>query len=155
MLIIGGTPKDCQSFEKMLRKRVKDEDLNETVQFTGHSINMPEVYNSLDIVVSASTSPEPLGTVVIESMAMGRPLIGPNHGGAKEMMEHNETGLLFEAGDSNSLANTIEQFYKNKALRNKLGKAAREKALNTFAVEEHVKHVQGVYNQLLGIRSQP
>ena len=155
MVIIGGTPDDCTAYEKMLRQRVKDEGLDNIVIFTGHNSEMATVYNGVDVVLSASTSPEPLGTVVIESMAMGRPLIGPNHGGAKEMMDHNETGLLFEAGNPESLANTIEQFYKDEELRNKLGKAAREKALNTFAVEEHVKHVQGVYNQLLGIRSQP
>jgi len=73
MLIVGGTPDDCQSFEAMLRNRVKNENLTDIIRFTGHSTNMPEVYNGLDIVVSASTSPEPLGTVVIESMAKARP----------------------------------------------------------------------------------
>ncbi|NOR71170.1 MAG: glycosyltransferase [Methylomarinum sp.] len=149
MIIIGGTPDDCISYEEMLRQRVKDESLEDIVVFTGHISDMPAAYNGVSIVLSASTSPEPLGTVVIESMAMGRPLIGPNHGGAKEMMEHNKTGLLFEAGNATSLADTIYQFYNSKDLREKLGKAAREKALATFAVEDHVKHVQNIYNQLL------
>jgi glycosyltransferase involved in cell wall biosynthesis len=149
MLIVGGTPDDCQSYEAMLKERVKNEGLNNIVQFTGHSTNMPEVYNGLDIVVSASTSPEPLGTVVIESMTLARPLIGPNHGGAAEMMDHNKTGLLFEAGESASLAETIFQFYSSKKLRDKLGIAARKKALETFAVEEHVNQVQALYKQML------
>lgn len=148
MLIIGGTPDDCTTYAAMLRQRVKEEGLENIIVFTGHNSDMASVYNGVDVVLSASTSPEPLGTVVIESMAMGRPLIGPNHGGAKEMMAHNETGLLFEAGNAASLANTIEQFYTSDALRKKLGKAARIKALNTFAVEEHVRHVQDVYTQL-------
>ena len=149
MLIIGGTPDDCIPFEAMLRERVKNESLTDIVCFTGHSSNMPEVYNGLDIVLSASISPEPLGTVVIESMAMARPLIGPNHGGAKEMMDHNKTGLLFEAGNPASLADTIYQFYNSKELRESLGNAAREKALDTFSVEEHVKHVQAIYTRFL------
>ena len=149
MLIVGGTPDDCLAYESMLRERVINEGLIDTVQFTGHSSNMPEVYNGLDIVLSASISPEPLGTVVIESMAMARPLIGPNHGGAKEMMDHNKTGLLFEAGNSTSLADTIYQFYNSKELRESLGNAAREKALDTFSVEEHVKHVQAIYTRFL------
>lgn len=149
MVIIGGTPDDCVPFEQMLRRRVEDEKLEETIIFTGHTIDMPAVYNGLDVVVSASTSPEPLGTVVIESMAMRRPLIGPNHGGAAEMMEHEKTGLLFEPGNAEDLARTISQFHDSMELRENLGKAAREKALKMFAVEEHVRHVQNVYAALL------
>ncbi len=148
MIVVGGTPDDCIPFEKMLLQRVKDEKLEETVIFTGHATNMPTVYNGLDVVVSASTSPEPLGTVVIESMALGRPLIGPNHGGAAEMMEHEKTGLLFEHGNAEDLAQAISQFHNSIELQKNFGKAAREKALKTFAVEEHVRHVQEVYSAI-------
>ncbi len=150
MIIIGGTPDDCKFYESMLRNRVKQEKLENIVSFTGHITDMSIVYNGLDVVVSASTSPEPLGTVVIESMAMRRPLIGPNHGGAAEMMTHNKTGLLFKHGDSNSLANEIEKYYFDKKLCQTLAKNARIHALNTFSVEQHTQHVQAVYEQYLG-----
>jgi len=150
MIIIGGTPDECTPFENILHQRVRDEGLEETVVFTGHITDMPTVYNGLDVVVSASTSPEPLGTVVIESMTMGRPLIGPNHGGAAEMMEHEKTGLLFEHGNAENLACAITQFHDSRELRENLGIAAREKALKTFAVEEHVRHVQNTYSMIFG-----
>ena len=150
MLIIGGTPDDCIPYEKMLKQRVKQEGLESTVIFTGHVKDMPHVYNGLNVVVSASTSPEPLGTVVIESMAMGRPLIGPNHGGAAEMMAHEQTGLLFEPGNSSSLATNIDDFFKSLEKRNKLGTAARQHALATFAVETHTHAVQTLYSSILG-----
>ncbi len=149
MMIVGGTPDDCVPFEHLLRQRVTDEGLENTIIFTGHVTDMPNVYNGLDVVVSASTSPEPLGTVVIESMTMGRPLIGPKHGGAAEMMEHKKTGLLFEPGNPKDLARMIEQFNSNEELREGLGKAAREKALKTFAVAGHVHLVQSVYDKIL------
>ena len=148
MVIVGGTPDDCIPYEKMLRQRVKDEGLEDMVLFTGHVTDMPTVYNGLDIVVSASTSPEPLGTVVIESMAMGRPLIGPNHGGAAEMMEHNETGLLFSPASAEGLAEAIRNFHDNPDLRLRLGAAARKKALKTFSVTTHVERVQQVYDKI-------
>jgi glycosyltransferase involved in cell wall biosynthesis len=149
MVIIGGTPDDCVSYEAMLRQRVSAEQLTERVIFTGHVSTMETVYNGLDVVLSASISPEPLGTVVIEAMAMGRPLIGPNHGGAAEMMEHEQTGLLFTPGDAQSLADTIEKFYRSKSLRDTLGENARSAALKAFAVELHVERVQAIYQQLL------
>lgn len=149
MVIIGGTPDDCTSYEKMLRQRVAQEQLEDIVIFSGHVIKMESVYNGLNIVVSASTSPEPLGTVVIECMAMGRPLIGPNHGGAAEMMEHNKTGLLFTPKDPVSLASEIEKFYANSELTLRLGHNARLKALDTFAVNTHADKIQVLYDSLL------
>ena len=71
MFIVGGTPDECVAYDAMLRKRVSDEHLDDLIVFTGHVTAMEQVYNGLDVVVSASTSPEPLGTVVIEAMAMG------------------------------------------------------------------------------------
>lgn len=148
MLIVGGTPNDCVAFENHLRQRVAQEGLESVVQFTGHNTDMPGVYKGLDIVVSASTSPEPLGTVVIEAMAMARPLIGPKHGGAAEMMTHEKTGLLFTPRDSASLAEAIYNFYQSTETREQLGTAARQHALDTFAVEKHTHLIQDVYSKL-------
>lgn len=153
MLIVGGTPDDCRQYEKKLKQRVIDENLADTVVFTGHVTQMEAVYNGLDVVVSASTQPEPLGTMVIESLALGRPLIGPNHGGAAEMIEHEKTGLLFEHGNAEALASMIINFQSHPLLRKTLGTAARIHALKTFSVEEHVKHVQTVYEQFLVLPS--
>jgi glycosyltransferase involved in cell wall biosynthesis len=149
MIIVGGTPNDCQAYEQMLRQRVVDEGLDDMIVFTGHMSKMETVYNGLDVVVSASTSPEPLGTVVIECMAMGRPLIGPNHGGAAEMIEHEKTGLLFTPREANSFAEQIERYYKNNELRLKLGNNARQHALKTFAIETHAEKVQAIYSRLI------
>ena len=149
MLVIGGTPDDCVPYERMLKQRVKQEDLEATVIFTGHVSDMPCVYNGLDVVVSASTSPEPLGTVVIESMTLGRPLIGPNHGGAAEMIEHERTGLLFEPKSAASLSDSIMCFYDSKEKRELYRTAARKHALETFSVAAHVTEIQAVYNRLI------
>lgn len=149
MLIIGGTPDDCVGYEKTLKTRVQEEGLSDWVIFTGHLNGMAAAYNGLDIVVSASTGPEPLGTVVIETMTLARPLVGPNHGGAAEMMEHNVTGLLFEPGNAQDLADKIETFYRDAELRQRLGDAARKKALQTFSVATHVDQIQNIYNTLL------
>lgn len=155
MLIIGGTPDDCVKYEAMLRQRVVAEGLSELIVFTGHVSSMEAVYNGLDVVLSASTDPEPLGTVVIEALALGRPLIGPNHGGAAEMMRHEETGLLFTPGDAQSLADAIAKFYNSPALRTTLGANARTSALQTFAVETHVDQVQAIYERLFAERAKP
>ncbi len=145
MLIIGGTPDDCIGFENQLKQRVIDENLSDIVVFTGHSSDMDIVYNGLDIVVSASTNPEPLGTMVIECMTIGRPLIGPNHGGAAEMIEDKKTGWLFEARSADSLANQIITIYQNPEHMKQVGLAAREDALKKFDVKHHVEMITNLY----------
>ena len=97
MLIIGGTPEEYSGYEKELKNCVATMRLDDIVQFTGHISKMEAVYNGLDVVVSASTSPEPLGTVVIECMAMARPLIVPAHGGGAEMTDDKINALLLRA----------------------------------------------------------
>jgi len=152
MLLVGGTPEECIPYGMELRERVEREGLAESVVFTGHIRDMPAAYNGLDVVVSASTSPEPLGTVVIECMAMGRPLVGPDHGGAAEMADHDRDALLFEHGSAESLAAAVLRLHRSPALRSRLGAAAREKALDMFAVDRHVREVQMVYEHVLASR---
>lgn len=149
IVIIGGTPLDCKPYEDLLRQRVIDEKLDDIVIFTGHVSKMEPVYKGLEVVLSASTSPEPLGIVVLESMAMGRPLIAPNHGGASEIMEHNKTGLLFVPNDAKSLAQQIESYYQDENLRVTLGQNARQHWLKTFATSKHAENIQSVYERLL------
>ena len=149
MLIVGGTPDECRGFEAELRRRVSDEALDDVVIFTGHVSNMPQAYNGLDVVVSASTSPEPLGTMVIESLAMARPLVAPAHGGAAEMATHEKTALLFNPGDAADLAKQIARYYDEPETAQRLGKAARIHALATFDVETHARKIQEVYDRLM------
>lgn len=149
LLIVGGTPEECRGYERELRTAAEDPALRGRVIFTGHVSEMIQAYEGLDVVVSASTSPEPLGTVVIESLALGRPLVAPNHGGAVEMIDHDRTGLLFTPGDAGALAEAIRRFHVEPELSARLGRAAREKALRTFSVQEHVAHVQAVYGRVL------
>lgn len=149
MPIIGGTPDDCIEYEDHLRRRVIDENLEDTVLFTGHMSNMELIYNGVNIVVSASTNPEPLGTVVIEAMAMGRPLIAPNHGGGAEMIDDNITGLLFETGNPESLAESILTLFRNQELAGKISDNARNKALQIFSVTRHTATIESIYQQIL------
>lgn len=149
LIIVGGTPDECEPYEQELRELAAHPEFLGRVVFAGHLSSMSEAYNALDIVLSASISPEPLGTVVIESMTLGRPLIAPAHGGALEMVQHGSTGLLFRPGDADSLADTIQELHDSPELRIRLGEAARRMAYETFAIRTHVEAVQGTYRELL------
>jgi glycosyltransferase involved in cell wall biosynthesis len=147
--IVGGTPDECLYFEAELKQRIERSKLNGRVVFTGHVGDMDSVYNGLDVVLSASTSPEPLGTMIIEAMTMARAIVAPDHGGALEMIEDDQTGLLFKAGDADDLAAKIRRLHDEPDLARRLGQNARSKALATFGVEAHARQVEGVYERVL------
>ena len=148
-VIVGGTPDECMAYEQTLLELAHQPDLVGHVIFTGHVGDMASAYNGLDVVVSASTEPEPLGTMIIECLTMARPLVAPNHGGAVEMVENGVTGLLFTPGNAHDLGVQIRKMHDDPEFRHKLGQAARTKALATFSVEDHVRHVQDIYLNLL------
>jgi glycosyltransferase involved in cell wall biosynthesis len=149
LVIVGGTPEVWADYERELRTAAADPAFKGRVVFAGHVSEMAQAYNGLDVVLSASTSPEPLGTVVIESLALGRPLVAPAHGGAAEMIEDNVTGLLFEPRNAVSLAAQILRLHDDPDVGERLGRAARESALRAFAVRHHVEQVQAIYERVL------
>jgi glycosyltransferase involved in cell wall biosynthesis len=80
-----------------------------TFRFVDNCNDMAAAYMLADIVVSASTSPEGFGRVIIEAQAMGRPVIATAHGGAQETIIPGETGWLVPPGDATALAQALAQ----------------------------------------------
>jgi len=78
------------------------------VKFTGHldTDALYAFYRSADLTVVPSLY-EPFGMVVLESMAMGTPTIVADTGGLSEIVVHEETGLKFEPGNADSLAEAM------------------------------------------------
>ena len=148
-VVVGGTPEDFKYYEAELRARSEQPDLMGRVIFTGHVTDMALVYQGLSVVLSASTSPEPLGTMIIEAMTMAKPIIAPAHGGALEMIDNGRTGLLFKPDDAADLAAKIRQLHDDPSLCKTLGQSARRRALSTFAIQEHVRQVDLVYDRVL------
>jgi glycosyltransferase involved in cell wall biosynthesis len=72
---------------------------------------------------------EPFGRVIVEAMASGLAVVGTAVGGAAEMLVHDENSLVFEAGDSTSLARALRRLIESPALRDTLGSCrARNRA---------------------------
>ncbi len=80
----------------------------ERVRLVGHCEDMPAALMLSDVVVNASTAPEGFGRVVIEAQAMGRPVVGTDHGGAAETIEHGVTGWRVPPGDAAALAACLD-----------------------------------------------
>jgi glycosyltransferase involved in cell wall biosynthesis len=108
------------------------------------------VYRSLDVVVHASTRPEPFGRAIAEAMACGRPVVASREGGVPELFQEGSEGVAFTPRDAGALARAIDEVARDPARRGELGKRARERAQRSFARARAGAEVAAVYAKLLG-----
>ncbi len=95
---------DHARYADRLRGLAAELGISERVRFTGFRTDVPHLMASMDAVVLASTGFESLPTVLIEAMALGRPVAATRVGGVEEVIHDGETGLVVPPGDPDALA---------------------------------------------------
>jgi glycosyltransferase involved in cell wall biosynthesis len=121
------------------------------VGFTGFIDDSAAAMRSLDVVVHASTQPEPFGMVIIEGMACGKAVIASRAGGAAELFCDGENALAHAPGDSNELARQIERLSRDRGLRNKLGKCGRATAEIHYNGKRLAGQLLDLYRDVAGV----
>lgn len=115
------------------------------VGFTGVVEDTAPAMRSLDIIIHASTQPEPFGMVIIEAMASGKALIASGAGGACELFANEESALSHPPGDADTLCRQIMRLADNQEQRVRLGEAGRAKAIKVFGRERLAKELVEMY----------
>lgn len=125
----GGT-----GYHRDLKVMVAAAEVSDVITLLG-SVTQDEVRSRLqsaDGFVLASRH-EPLGVAYMEAMACELPVIGTDAGGVKELINHEDNGLLVPPEDAQSLADAMERTMRDPGLRRSLGIAARERILADFS----------------------
>jgi len=148
-LIVGGVHRLGEKYAAELRARIAELGLADAVILTGARTDVPACLDAMDVVVHASTRPEPFGRVIIEAMALGRPVVAPREGGPIEIVVDGETGLLFTPRDAGALAAAIETLVADGNRRRAMGRAARERVDAVFDIRHHVRAVEAVFDDVL------
>ena len=130
---------------------VKALGLKENIIFTGHREDVPRLLSALDVVIHASSEPEPFGLVVIEGMAAGKPVIATEAGGVLDIIENGISGLLVTIRDSEAMAQAILQVILNREQAEQMGLAARRRVAERFTVQHQMTTVQKLYDTILGV----
>jgi glycosyltransferase involved in cell wall biosynthesis len=94
-------------YRRELEEAAKRHGAAASFRFVDDCGDIAAAYMLADVVVSASTSPEGFGRVIVEAQAMGRPVVATAHGGAQETVVPGETGWLVPPGDAAALADAI------------------------------------------------
>lgn len=134
--------------EDELKQLSEELGLRDHVIFTGFRHDIPEVTAIFDIAILASFF-EGLGRVLLEAMACGVPTVATRVGGIVDVVDDAKTGILVEPGDVSSLASAIIRLLKDKDLRERLGKAGKEKIDSKFSAKTMVRRIEEVYDDLL------
>lgn len=117
------------------------------IGLTGFAQRPATAMRALDVVVHASTQPEPFGLVIVEGMATGRAVIVSSAGGAAELVTDGVDALTHTPGDVDGLARCIERLASDAALRARLGAAGRESARRQFDPAAFTAAFADVYQQ--------
>ena len=128
-----------EAYLEKLKEDVKNKNLKKNFHFLGFEKNPYRFMQSCDGVIMASKC-ETFGLVSIEAMQVETVVVGANSCGVLEIIDDEETGLLFENLNSSDLAEKIERLYNDEEFKNKIAKAGMEKAEEKFSnVKQFVK----------------
>jgi glycosyltransferase involved in cell wall biosynthesis len=137
-----------KEYADRLMEFVHAKEMERNVLFAGYRNDVPDCMNASDILVHASAKPEPFGMVVIEGMAMGKPVIAANIGGPPEIMEDGISGLLFEPRDYAQLAERIDYVLSHSGEASRLGENAVRRVEKNFRIEKQIELIKSVYKNL-------
>lgn len=132
-----------------LREFARELRVETQIGFTGFIDRPAAAMRALDIVVHASTRPEPFGRVIVEAMACSRPVITTAVGGAAELIDTGLNALTFRMGDPADLAQRITQLAGNAELRKQLGTAGRKAAVEKFNRQRLGSQLAGIYRRVV------
>jgi glycosyltransferase involved in cell wall biosynthesis len=161
--VIGGPiyqTAGSQFTEGELREEARRLGMGAHVGFVEFQSEPAVCYRTLDVVVHASTRPEPFGLTIAEAMACGRAVIAVADGGAAEVFtpDHNAVGV--PGGDVDALAAAISQLVADPVRRRQLGDEARRTAVARFdalrfsnQISEIYAAAQGFGNRRAGVES--
>lgn len=150
--VIGGPIYDTvgdRDYAKFLEEHAQNLGIREYVEFTGFTRDPFLYMRDLTVQVHASVRPEPFGRVIIEAWQAEVPVVAAAAGGILEIIEPEQTGLLYQPGDSSALAQAIARCLDNPSLRNLLISRGALQATNRFSLAAHAAEIGRIYTSLL------
>lgn len=122
--------------------------ITQAIRFLGWRSDVASVMDACDIFCLPSLN-EGMGKVLVEAMALGKPIVASDVGGIPDLVIPGETGILVPPADSNALAAAILTLCDHPELREKMGEQGKKKAPE-YSVEKMLHKIELLYTDLLG-----
>jgi glycosyltransferase involved in cell wall biosynthesis len=147
--IIGeAAPRDAAYREELLNLS-RELGITDRVVFTGFRAEVGELIQILQVVVHASIQPEPFGRVIVEAMAMKKPVVASMAGGPVEIIENGRNGLLVPPGDHVLLAAAITGLLADPVAAARIAEQGHRDAKSRFSAPAHAEAMKRLYQEVL------
>ncbi len=153
-VVVGSALFGEEEYAGDLKTLVTELGLDGRVELRGFCDDVGAELARMDVVVHASTVPEPFGQVVVEAMAAGAAVVVPDRGGPAEVVEDGVTGVLYPMGDEDGLVAALHRVAGDAGLRARLGAAGRT-AAQRYRPEVVAGEVSSVYRAVLERAGRP
>jgi glycosyltransferase involved in cell wall biosynthesis len=149
LLLIGAGP-----LERELKEAAQAYGVSDKIRFLGWIDDLQPYYRASSLFVLPSVSrAEAFGLVQLEAMAAGLPVINTDiDSGAPEVSLDGVTGITVQPADAASLARAINMLLDNPALRQTMGRAAKDRAHVHFAADLMIRRTASLYDEILADR---
>lgn len=148
--LIVGDPYSGEEYRmEKLQKKIENLGLKGHAFLTGFRPDIVEVLAAMDIFVLPSQWPEPFGLVILEAMAMEKPVVATNHGGPRDIVLDGLTGYLVPPHDVIQMACAVIRLIQEKSLRISMGEAGRRRVIETFTLEKQMDNVNKIHEEAL------
>ena len=138
---------DGDEYQK-ISEYIKENKLESHISMLGVQQNVEKLYQESDIAFMCSQS-EAFGRVTVEAMLSGCLVIGANTAATEELIEHNATGLLYQQGSAEDLAEKIEYAITHKDEMRKIAAAGRKFAVQNMTAEKNAENIYALYKEVL------
>ncbi len=146
-LIAGAGPQEFN-----LRRLARELGIAEKVTFVPNLSELSESLSAMDIFCLPSLQ-QGLGTIMLEPMAMAKPVIAASVGGVYSIIEDGVTGLLTPPSNSEALAGRILELINNPQRAAEIGRAGRARVQQEFNVDKMIRETVELYRELLGLEN--
>ena len=130
-----------------LKNMVTRSDIEENIKFLGWRSDVAEVMSTFDIFALPSLN-EGMGRVLVEAMALGRPIVASNIGGIPDLVVDGENGYLVPVGDVETLAARIRKLLDDPEKREEMGECGKKIAID-YSANAMVQKIDRVYRKLV------
>lgn len=142
-LIAGAGPEEFN-----LRRLARELGIAHKVTFVPYLLDFAESLAAMDIFCLPSLQ-QGLGTVMLEAMALGRPVIATGVGGVYSIVKDGQTGLIVAPSNSGDLAKRIIELLDDTVRARAMGAAARQLVQDEFGVERMVRQTADLYREAI------
>lgn len=147
-LIVGNAPSHHARYESQVQALMRQYGLDGRALFLGFRTDIPAILQASDVLALASLQ-DPFPWVLLEAMAMERPVVATDVGGVQEAVVNGETGLIVPPADAEAMAAAIGRLFSEPDVARRLGLAGRRRIEESLTVDRYVDAMQQVYAGLV------